>query len=249
MLSEYWTRNGPVELNYAERPGPGPKILLLHGLTARWQVFRPLSRGLPGHLYALDFRGHGASGRAPGRYRLADYVGDALALLDLIDGPAAVLGHSMGGWVALAIAAARPDRVAGVAVADSVLFPERLGPDRDDLAELPATLRAMTTSLTRLDPEVLWRFRTRAAADFDPRAVLTEVGCPVLLLQGDAAAGGLMSDEDAARGAALLPDCRRVRFAGLGHGLHVEDAGRVAAVVLPFIEEVTTDHYGRRVTS
>jgi pimeloyl-ACP methyl ester carboxylesterase len=50
--------------------------------------------------WALDFRGHGTSDRAPGAYRLTDYVSDAAAVLARIDRPTIVVGHSLGGVTA-----------------------------------------------------------------------------------------------------------------------------------------------------
>ncbi len=231
-----------LTLNYAELPGPAPSIVMLHGLGARWQVFAPLFARLRGygHLYALDFRGHGQSGRIPGRYRLADYCGDALALLRQAGPPAILYGHSLGGWVALALAAAHPADVRAVVVADSAIFPEDIDPDLavSYLANLPLALRSLAKSLSQLDPEVMAFFRDgRLTEDYDPRQLLPRVSCPVLLLQGDARRDGLMTDADVRRSMSLLPDARHVFFPGLGHGLHVEDPGQVLDVVLPFVKE------------
>jgi pimeloyl-ACP methyl ester carboxylesterase len=216
-------------------------VLLLHGLGARWQVFAPLFAGLRehAHLYALDFRGHGISGRTPGHYRIEDYVDDALALLDHIGEPVAVYGHSLGGWVALSLAAARPADVRGVVVAESAIFPEDIDPDLaiSYLADLPLALRSVAKSLRQLDPEVMVQFRDgRLIEHYDPAALLPRVTCPVLLLQGDPAKDGLMTDADVKRALGLLPKGAHVRLDGLGHGFHVEDAQRVLDLVIPFLQ-------------
>ena len=63
----------------------------------------------------FDYRGHGESS---GRFEdgtIGAWTGDALAVLDQItEGPQVLVGSSMGGWIALACALARPARVAGV---------------------------------------------------------------------------------------------------------------------------------------
>jgi pimeloyl-ACP methyl ester carboxylesterase len=74
-------------------------------------------------LVVPDLRGHGKSGRAPWRYRLQDYADDIAALLrDRVNEPAVVFGHSLGGCIALLIAAQQPERVRAVIVGDSPLM-------------------------------------------------------------------------------------------------------------------------------
>ncbi|WZO97691.1 alpha/beta hydrolase [Isosphaeraceae bacterium EP7] len=112
---------GPVELSYAEGPDSGPPVVLLHGVVRRWQDFEPIFPALipRSHLHAVDFRGHGASGRTPGGYRVVDYVGDIVALLEKrIMVPAVLIGHSLGGMVAAGVAAAVPDLVRGIVFED-----------------------------------------------------------------------------------------------------------------------------------
>jgi pimeloyl-ACP methyl ester carboxylesterase len=112
---------GPVELSYAEGPDSGPPVILLHGVVRRWQDFEPIFPALTSrcHLFAVDFRGHGASGRTPGAYRVADYVGDVVAFLERqVTVPAVLIGHSLGGIVAAGVTAAVPDQVRGVVFED-----------------------------------------------------------------------------------------------------------------------------------
>ena len=59
----------------------------------------------------MDFRGHGESDRAPGTYRLEDYVADALSVLERLGQPAQLVGHSLGGAVAWTVAQRRPELV------------------------------------------------------------------------------------------------------------------------------------------
>ena len=115
---------GEVTLNYAETASTGPPLLLLHGGSARWQAFTAILPDLspPFHIYAPDLRGHGKSGWVPGSYRLQDYVDDTIAFLkQVVAGPALVFGHSLGGIVALMVAAQYPEGVRAVAVGDAPL--------------------------------------------------------------------------------------------------------------------------------
>lgn len=102
-----------------ERLGEGPTVLLLHGFASSAQQnwadtgwYRVLAKAGSGIL-ALDFRGHGASGKPHDSdsygNRLLD---DVLAVLKAADAPICdVFGYSMGGSVAVLLANAYPQRV------------------------------------------------------------------------------------------------------------------------------------------
>lgn len=122
-IKEYTFNTGTVIINYAEIPAPGMPLLLLHGGNARWQAFASILPDLADwHIYAPDFRGHGKSGWVPNSYRLQDYVDDNIAFLrDVIRQPAYLFGHSLGGIVALMVAAQYPAGARAVVVGDSPL--------------------------------------------------------------------------------------------------------------------------------
>lgn len=63
----------------------------------------------------LDYSGHGASSGDFLEGSIGDWAEDAIAVIDaLTDGPQVLVGSSMGGWIALRVARALPDRVAGL---------------------------------------------------------------------------------------------------------------------------------------
>jgi pimeloyl-ACP methyl ester carboxylesterase len=96
---------------------PGaPQLVLLHGwmdVSASFQfVVDAFERDW--HVVAPDWRGFGLSESGPGDcYWFPDYLGDLDAILDAVapDSPATLVGHSMGGNVALLYAGVRPARV------------------------------------------------------------------------------------------------------------------------------------------
>jgi pimeloyl-ACP methyl ester carboxylesterase len=117
MLQEHSFDTGQVELNYVKSPDNGPPLVLLHGLSSMWQSFIPIIPYLllRHTVYAVTFRGHGKSGRVPGRYRCMDYGEDIrLFIEDRIGEPAIVLGYSMGGLVAAYLAAQYPELVSAL---------------------------------------------------------------------------------------------------------------------------------------
>src|SRR5262245_39059631 len=99
-----------------------PPALLIHGagMLARW--WEPLVPHLAGfRLLVPDLRGHGASAwTTPPRYLIEDFAADMLGMMDEIDHrPAAIAGHSMGGRVAVWLAAHEPRRFGRVALLDT----------------------------------------------------------------------------------------------------------------------------------
>jgi pimeloyl-ACP methyl ester carboxylesterase len=88
-------------------------MLLLHGLGATGGVWRGLSAAYGGPSLAPDLPGHGTAGWTT-IYSFAAHAEAALPLLDRFDGPVPVLGHSMGGVVALELARLAPTRVSRV---------------------------------------------------------------------------------------------------------------------------------------
>jgi pimeloyl-ACP methyl ester carboxylesterase len=104
-----------------------PSVMLIHGNGGHARWWDPLIPWLvPGwRLVVPHLRGHGDSEWAePPRYALADFSKDLDAVMDaLLPTPAPLIGHSMGGRIALSLAARRPERVTGLAVLDSRFEP------------------------------------------------------------------------------------------------------------------------------
>src|SRR5438270_11710233 len=122
MLTKKTFRGSAVSLNYMEGPSSGPALLLLHGLTQRWQAFLSLISQLTQthHVFAPDFRGHGLSGRVAEGYRGEEYAHDTLEFIDqVIKGPVVIFGHSLGGMVGAYVAGCRSQRVRALVIGDS----------------------------------------------------------------------------------------------------------------------------------
>jgi len=98
-------------------PGAGPRVFLLHGWMDVAASFQFLVDARPAHwdIHAPDWRGYGLSAWSGADcYWFADYIGDLDQLLERLqpDGPALLVGHSLGGNVATHYAGIRPERVA-----------------------------------------------------------------------------------------------------------------------------------------
>ena len=104
------------------RWGSGRCVVLLHGLGHNGSVWRDLATHLSsrGRVLAPDTRGHGLSDWDPrGRYDVGELLEDLdLVLESCAAPPVALVGHSMGGELALRFADSRPDRVARLVLVD-----------------------------------------------------------------------------------------------------------------------------------
>lgn len=121
MLTSHTIDLNGVHLHYAEAPAAGPGLVILHGLSGSHAEFLHLVPELAkqAHVYLLDLRGHGQSGRAASGYLIADYAGDVAAFLrQVVRRPAVLLGHSLGGLVATHLAANHPDLLQALLLED-----------------------------------------------------------------------------------------------------------------------------------
>ncbi|WP_435362102.1 alpha/beta fold hydrolase [Haloarchaeobius sp. DFWS5] len=115
-------QTGDIETYYVER-GDGPVVVFVHGMimsTTMWeQQLDALSDEY--RTIAYDVRGHGHTGGSDvSPYSISLFAEDLNALLDTLDiDRAVVCGLSMGGAVAQAFAAAHPEKVAGLVLADT----------------------------------------------------------------------------------------------------------------------------------
>jgi pimeloyl-ACP methyl ester carboxylesterase len=120
---------GPLRLRVVVWGRAGdPTVVLVHGNGAHAHWWAPVVPALvPGwRVVAPDLRGHGESGwpDVPA-YRIADFDADLAAVIDAQApaGPIALVGHSMGGRIALWYVARHGDRVAALAMLDARLDP------------------------------------------------------------------------------------------------------------------------------
>ena len=110
-----------VGIHYVES-GEGPALLLIHGLGASTFTFRRILPGLARRFraVALDLKGFGFSERPDGDYTLSAQAALIRRAMDRLDiEKASVLGHSMGGAVAMRLALAYPGRVERLILASS----------------------------------------------------------------------------------------------------------------------------------
>ncbi len=124
MLQEKLFTASAVKLNYLEYgPSSAGPLVMLHGGAWRWQEFLSLipSLGRRWHIYAVDLRGNGSSGWVPGTYRLKDFAQDNAEFVARLRAPTVIAGHSIGGVIALMVAARRPDKTRALIIEDSPL--------------------------------------------------------------------------------------------------------------------------------
>jgi len=145
---------GPVKTRYWAEGGGDRVIVLIHGWSGFSEYWLPGISALASQyrVYALDLVGHGRSDKPPrASYRasdLAHFVKEFIVTLNLER--ASLVGHSLGGAIALQFALQFPDLLDGLVLVDSA----GLG------KELPFLLRL--TSIPRLG-ELLWRRPSRRA--------------------------------------------------------------------------------------
>jgi len=186
-----------IEIAFEERGHGERPLLLIHGFTGFRQDFATQLPGLAEHgrVLAPDLRGHGESARTgdPASYGFAQLTADLLGLLDALDIERCdLLGHSMGGMIALRATLAAPERIASLVLMDTA--PGPLGfIDRGQLAlaarvareagmaALAQILRARSGSDAgrgsadrRMEAEWgeerFWAWRTARMAAMDPAA-------------------------------------------------------------------------------
>lgn len=108
----------PIPAHHAI-PGHAPTILFLPGYAsdmggAKALAIEAWARRTGQAFIRFDY---GGCGESPGVFedqRLADWRDDVLAVIDMVAGPVILVGSSMGGWLMLLAALARPDRVAAL---------------------------------------------------------------------------------------------------------------------------------------
>jgi pimeloyl-ACP methyl ester carboxylesterase len=133
LASGKFDRGDGIELAYDLTAGAAPVVVFLPGFMSDMNGDKAVAmqafctaRGQA--CLRLDYSGHGASGGAFTDGDIGVWTADALCLIDrLAEGPVVLVGSSMGGWIALLVALARPSRVAGlVGIAAAPDFTEDL---------------------------------------------------------------------------------------------------------------------------
>jgi esterase len=251
-------------LHCQESGGGEPVVVLLHGLFGLGSNLGALARALAPRCRVLvpDLRNHGRSFHAPGMdYR--SMAGDVARLLDARDVEGvALLGHSMGGKLAMQFALDHPQRCSRLVVAD--IAPVAYAPHHDAMFRLLRASAVRTDADRRttqqlleeggLPPEVVslllmhrtrdthgeWRWRLGIdgiEAGYPeilaaPVATATFVG-PVLFIKG--AESDYIGPQHADAIRELFPSARLKLIAGAGHWLHAEKPQAFNRVAMDFL--------------
>ena len=189
---------------YHEVTGEGFPLVLLHGGVLTIDLnYADLIPGLVDRhrVVAVELQGHGRTADIDREITPAASASDVVALLDHLGIERAdVLGHSMGGAVALELAVSHPDRVRRVVAASVTVRPDGMHADFGDPERMATSSRMPTAqdmadmreAYTRLSPhpEHFDDFlATLSRSDADLRgwsdAQLAGVTAPVLLVLGD----------------------------------------------------------------
>ena len=163
MLVEKSFDTGEAVLNYAEGPDNGPPLLFIHGALGRWEDFTNYFPQFTNkfHIYAVDTRGRGKSGRTPGKYHLRYMAQDIVTFIEQgIGEPTILLGHSEGGWIALLVAQLIPENVSALVILDSPITLDdfiaqgKEGPVRDWIQQTRPILGRPTDEIMAILSEV-----------------------------------------------------------------------------------------------
>lgn len=247
-----------LSVNYVEA-GAGPAVLFVHGNVGSSLWWRE-AMVLPGRrAVALDMPNFGRSDPVPGFApesaeigTYARYVARFIEELGL-DRPV-VVAHSLGGCVAQALVASRPELARALVLVDSgppsgLVTPKDRHPAieamRTDPRVLAGALKAMVPTMkdeawfaalvedARRMAAPAWIGNAEALSRLDLRGRLGGFGGPVLVLRGSL--DPLITDAMARETAAAFPRARLETLEGVGHSVMAEDPPRFARILSEFL--------------
>lgn len=256
--------NGDVTISYDDQ-GTGPAVLLIHGHTSDRRTWDPVVPALLDaelRIVRPDLRGHGRSTRPDIGYHLSHHAADMAAVLDGAGvGSAAVVGHSIGGGVALEMAVTLADRVESLVLISPVM------PDRpfepvfmENLREVARVVRSEGVQAAMSGPWLSSPIFEHSFSKPGVREAVTDIlrdfpGAEYLATQRDrverewsvpnrlseigVSAAVIAGDHEtpgfrayAEEAAAGIPNARLELFENCGHLAPLEEPDRVASTII-----------------
>jgi 3-oxoadipate enol-lactonase len=255
-----------VTLHYTEQ-GQGMPLVLLHGYPLSSVIWHEQRRRLGDHFRVItpDLRGHGQSPAPLGVYHMELMARDVLALLDsLTVKKAVIMGHSMGGYVALAAWKIAPERFLALGLIASHAAPdsEEARQNRYKTADrvavegskvvadtmtprlfapgVPAEesiVEQVHTMILNTRPDGIIGALKGMAARPDSSAILPNLNIPVLLVAGDK--DQIISLARAEATAAAIPNATLVTVENAGHLPMLEQPQATTMAIRNFLAEIS----------
>ncbi len=154
---------------------PEGTVLVIHGITATHLSWQWLAQALPAwRVIAPDLRGRGRSAAIPGPFGLAAHAADLAAVLDRagVTQPIPVIGHSMGGFIALVLADLRPELVDQLLLVDGgipVELPAGVAPEDALEAVLGPTAQRLSMEFPSAEAvDAYWQNHPGLGAQWGP---------------------------------------------------------------------------------
>lgn len=233
------------------RTGHGAPLALLHGNGHSFHEFDRMVPALAGQFLVTgwDMPGHGDSASADPDLSIESRAAVLETCLeDIVEGPVILVGNSIGAFIAAAFAARRPERVAGLVLAElqvrtAAWWNAAWGVVEQMFGMPEQSFDAVQARLcSPLDDDLLARWnldRARAGApamiaamaairDCDLRAILGGIAAPTLFLYG--AKGPAADSADAAIEA--LPTARKAIVPDAGHFISIDRPGAFAKAIV-----------------
>ncbi len=253
-----------MKLNFYQT-GSGPDLIILHGLFGSASNFRTLAKQFGDHyrVSCLDLRNHGASPHDD------DVSFDAMAsdIIEFMDdhglGTTALMGHSLGGKVAMQVALTHPERISALIAGDiaPVEYPHHhdrifaglravseksVSSRREaeqilaEYVEIPEVRLFLLTNLVRTPESLVWRINVRGLEKGYAHIARAPDGTaydgPSLFIRG--ALSDYVNSDNIPAIYRLFPKAEIVTLAGAGHWLHAEKPEEFLAIVLNFLEGI-----------
>ncbi len=255
---QHGTFEGDTRIHYVDVESEGPPLVLIHGIGMDWRVWQAVARRFVPyfHLFAVDLRGHGDSGKPAHGYSLAHYAADLEDLFDALDlQNITLVGSSLGGAIA-AVVEAPIELVSHRVFVDP---PLTLGPIRDErmfrdilvlkhepveaLAHYLAAsnpgagqhaTRMMSEMWHRAADAVIQELLENPDTYYEMERALRNIESPTLLIQADPAKGAVLREIDIQRALELLPHGESITIPGAGHAVHAFKPAEFVSIVERF---------------
>jgi poly(A) polymerase len=257
-----------TRLAFYQRPGNGTPVVLIHGYPLShiiWQPILPLLEK-EARLILPDLRGHGDSQTPEGNFIIDEMAEDIAGLMDFLKIKQAVLiGHSLGGYVALSFARMYPQRLIGLGLVSSRATADNpaqkaarekmvagiQAKGMEPVAEVMAGrlvadqkfAPGLRDLILKMDPAGAIGAVRAMAARQDSTIVLAGLKKPGLVIAG--AADVLIPLEISQQMMVLSPDILYYEFEGVGHMPMLESPTRTAEAINLLIMNTNLKSAGR----